>query len=54
MGVVRSGGARAFVESLPEAAQEEFRERGLERLRDAERDQRTRRFVAMLAVARVA
>ena len=32
-----SGGSRAFLESLPEAAQEHFRERGLERLRDAER-----------------
>jgi ubiquinone/menaquinone biosynthesis C-methylase UbiE len=50
----RSGGTRAYVESLPEAAQEEFRERGLERLRDAGEYQRTRRFVAMLAVARAA
>ena len=50
----RSGGTRAFVDSLPEAAQEELRERGLERLRDATEHQRTRRFVAMLAVARPA
>jgi ubiquinone/menaquinone biosynthesis C-methylase UbiE len=48
-----SGGARAFVESLPEAARERFREAGLERLRDAGEDARTRRFVAALAHARV-
>jgi O-methyltransferase/aklanonic acid methyltransferase len=50
----RSGGTRAFVDSLPEAAQEELRERGLERLRDADEWQRTRRFVALLARARLA
>ena len=50
----RSGGARAYVESLPEATQEQFRDRGLERLRDASEYQRTRRFVGMLAVARPA
>jgi len=48
-----SGGSRAFLESLPEAAQEHFRERGLERLRDAGEHQRTRRFVALLAQARM-
>ena len=47
-----SGGSRAFLESLPEAAQEHFRERGLEQLRDASDWQRTRRFVALLAHAR--
>ena len=50
----RSGGTRAFVEALPEAAQEHLYEGGLERLRDASEYQRTRRFVAMLALARVA
>ena len=45
-----SGGARAFVESLPEAAQQEFRERGMARLESADR---TRRFVALLATARL-
>jgi O-methyltransferase/aklanonic acid methyltransferase len=48
-----SGGARAFVEALPEAAQERFREGGLARLRDASTDARTRRFVAALAHARM-
>jgi ubiquinone/menaquinone biosynthesis C-methylase UbiE len=48
-----SGGSRAFLESLPEAAQEHFRERGLEQLRDAGEFQRTRRFVALLAHARM-
>jgi ubiquinone/menaquinone biosynthesis C-methylase UbiE len=48
-----SGGTRAFLESLPESAQEHFRERGLEQLRDAGEWQRTRRFVALLARARV-
>jgi len=48
-----SGGARAFLESLPETAREQFRERGLERLRGAGEHARTRRFVAMLAHARV-
>src|SRR3954468_19699155 len=50
----RSGGARAFVESLPEAAQEHVRERGLDQLHGASEHARTRRFVAMLAVARPA
>ncbi len=49
-----SGGTRAFVESLPDEAQERFREAGLARLSDASEHQRTRRFVAMLAHARVA
>ncbi len=48
-----SGGARAFVEALPEPAQQHFRERGLEQLRDASEHQRTRRFVALLAHARM-
>ncbi len=48
-----SGGARAFIESLPEAAQERFREGGLARLAGASEDARTRRFVAALAHARV-
>jgi O-methyltransferase/aklanonic acid methyltransferase len=48
-----SGGARAFAESLPEAAQQEFRERGIERLASSGPDARTRRFVALLARARV-
>ena len=48
-----SGGARAFLESLPETARGQFRERGLERLRGAGEHTRTRRFVAMLAHARV-
>jgi ubiquinone/menaquinone biosynthesis C-methylase UbiE len=47
-----SGGARAFVESLPEPAQEEFRERGIERLRAGGRDGLRRRFVALLASGR--
>jgi ubiquinone/menaquinone biosynthesis C-methylase UbiE len=47
-----SGGARAFVESLPEPAQEEFRARGIEQLRSGGPDGLTRRFVAVLAVAR--
>jgi hypothetical protein len=48
-----SGGARAFVESLPEAAQQEFRERGLARLESASLNARTRRFVALLATAKL-
>jgi ubiquinone/menaquinone biosynthesis C-methylase UbiE len=47
-----SGGARAFLEALPEGAQARFRERGLERLRGAGRNALTRRFVALLARAR--
>lgn len=47
-----SGGARAFVESLPEAAQQEFRERGMARLESASLNARTRRFVALLATAK--
>jgi SAM-dependent methyltransferase len=49
-----SGGTRAFVDSLPEEAQARLRDGGLEQLRDASEHQRTRRFVAMLAHARVA
>ena len=37
----------------PEAEQEHFRERGLERLRDAGEHQRTRRLVALVAHARM-
>jgi ubiquinone/menaquinone biosynthesis C-methylase UbiE len=48
-----SGGTRAFLESLPDAAQEQFHAGGLAQLRDASEWQRTRRFVALLAVARV-
>jgi ubiquinone/menaquinone biosynthesis C-methylase UbiE len=47
-----SGGARAFLEALPAPAQARFRERGLERLRGAGRRELTRRFVALLALAR--
>jgi ubiquinone/menaquinone biosynthesis C-methylase UbiE len=47
-----SGGARAFLEALPEPARERFRRRGLERLRGAGRRELTRRFVALLARAR--
>jgi ubiquinone/menaquinone biosynthesis C-methylase UbiE len=50
----QSGGTRAFAESLPEDAREQFREAGLARVRDATEHQRTRRFVAMLVHARVA
>jgi len=50
----QSGGTRAFLESLPEEAQERFRSGGLERLRDASEHERTRRFVAILAHARAA
>jgi ubiquinone/menaquinone biosynthesis C-methylase UbiE len=48
-----SGGARAFVTSLPQAAQEEFRERGIERLRGGGREGLRRRFVALLGSGRV-
>ena len=47
-----SGGSRAFLEALPEAAQERFRERGEQRLGRAGARDRTRRFVALLARAR--
>jgi ubiquinone/menaquinone biosynthesis C-methylase UbiE len=47
-----SGGARAFLEALPEASQERFRAAAFERLDGAGRDELTRRFVALLAVAR--
>jgi ubiquinone/menaquinone biosynthesis C-methylase UbiE len=47
-----SGGARAFVTSLPEPAQQEFRERGIARLRGAPRDVLRRRFVALLGSGR--
>ena len=53
VGVVPVRRPRAFVEALPETAQERFRERGLEQLRDASEHQRTRRFVALLAHARM-
>src|SRR3954451_16937396 len=47
-----SGGARAFLEALPDGAQARFRAAAFERLEGAGRDDRTRRFVALLAVAR--
>jgi ubiquinone/menaquinone biosynthesis C-methylase UbiE len=47
-----SGGARAFLEALPEPARERFRAAAFERLEGAGRDELTRRFVALLAVAR--
>ena len=46
-----SGGVRAFLEALPEEAQERFRERGAMRLRQAGERERTRMFVALLARA---
>ena len=50
-----SGGTRAFVEALPEAAQERFREaRRSSACATRASTQRTRRFVALLAHARVA
>ena len=47
-----SGGARAFLEAMPEEAQERFRAAAFERLSGAGHDRLTRRFVALLAVAR--
>jgi len=47
-----SGGARAFLEAMPEASRERFRAAAFERLAGAGRDGLTRRFVALLAVAR--
>jgi ubiquinone/menaquinone biosynthesis C-methylase UbiE len=47
-----SGGARAFVTSLPQAAQDEFRERGIAQLRGAPPDRLRRRFVALLGSGR--
>jgi ubiquinone/menaquinone biosynthesis C-methylase UbiE len=47
-----SGGARAFLEAMPEAAQERFRDAAFERLAGARRERLTRRFVALLAVGR--
>jgi ubiquinone/menaquinone biosynthesis C-methylase UbiE len=47
-----SGGARAFLEAMPDAAQERFRAAAFDRLRGAGSDRLTRRFVALLAVAR--
>jgi ubiquinone/menaquinone biosynthesis C-methylase UbiE len=48
-----SGGVRAFLEALPEEARERFRERGAMRLREAGERERTRMFVALLAVGRM-
>jgi ubiquinone/menaquinone biosynthesis C-methylase UbiE len=47
-----SGGARAFLEALPEATQERFREQGLERLQAGGPQGLRRRFVALLATAK--
>jgi len=47
-----SGGARAFLEAMPEEAQARFRDAAFERLAGAGPDRLTRRFVALLAVAR--
>jgi len=47
-----SGGVRAFFEAMPEDARERFRDAAFERLGRAGRDGLTRRFVALLAVAR--
>ena len=47
-----SGGARAFLEAMPEAAQQRFRAAAFERLEGAGPDRLTRRFVALLARAR--
>jgi ubiquinone/menaquinone biosynthesis C-methylase UbiE len=47
-----SGGTRAFLEAMPEEAQERFRSAAFERLSGAGRHERTRRFVALLALAR--
>jgi ubiquinone/menaquinone biosynthesis C-methylase UbiE len=48
-----SGGSRAFLEALPEAAQEHVRARGIERLRAGGPEGLKRQFVALLARARV-
>ena len=47
-----AGGFRAFLEAMPEDAQERYREAAFNRLMAAGRDGLTRRFVAMLARAR--
>jgi O-methyltransferase/aklanonic acid methyltransferase len=47
-----AGGTRAFLEAMPEAAQERFRAAAFERLSGAGRHQRTRRFIALIAHAR--
>ncbi len=47
-----SGGFRAFLEALPEEAQERYRAAGFERLEGAGPARLTRRFVALLARAR--
>ena len=47
-----SGGARAFLEAMPEGARERFRAAAFEHLARAGRDGLTRRFVALLARAR--
>jgi len=47
-----SGGTRAFLEAMSEEARERFRVAGFERLGDAGHHQRTRRFIALLALAR--
>ena len=47
-----SGGARAFLEALPEEAQARFRDAAFERLEGTGREGLTRRFVALLARGR--
>ena len=47
-----AGGFRAFLEALPEDAQERYREAAFERLAAAGRNGLTRRFIALLARAR--
>jgi O-methyltransferase / aklanonic acid methyltransferase len=47
-----AGGFRAFLEALPEDAQERYREAAFERLVAAGRNGLTRRFIALLARAR--
>jgi ubiquinone/menaquinone biosynthesis C-methylase UbiE len=47
-----SGGFRAFLEALPEEAQERYRAAGFQHLQGAGPDRLTRRFVALLARAR--
>ena len=53
VGLAWSGGFRAFLEAMPEDAQERYRAQAFEHLRGAGPDRLTRRFVALLAHARV-
>jgi ubiquinone/menaquinone biosynthesis C-methylase UbiE len=48
-----SAGSRAFLEALPEATQDRFRSAGAERLRAGGPEGLRRRFVALLAAARL-